>query len=179
MCDSCKKAAHRFVIRYKDSYEHRTNDGDEIVEAKRVLFDEVGRFVLNSYMFDETESGFGATYYGSIDDFKCEMFIIGKQVVFSFSENDSLVYYIGAKKAEIVLMVQSFLKKKSSKTVHIEKDILYVQPSNWIPRFFGKEEHEAYKSVSNDNVSCCALDLELLCIDKVSSFLFTLLFCTT
>ena len=125
MCDSCKKAAHRFVIRYKDSFEHRTNDGDEIVEAKRFLFYEVGRFVLNSYMFEETESGFGATYYGSIDDFKCEMFIIGKQVVFGFSENDSPVYYIGAKKAEIVLMVQSFLKKSLLK-LFISKKIYYM-----------------------------------------------------
>ena len=140
-----KKATHRFVIRYKDSFEHITNDGDEIAEEKRVLFDEVGRFAINSYMFEETKSCFGATSYGCIDDFKCEMFVISKQVVLRFSEKDSPVYYIGAKKAEIVLMVQSYLKKKSSKTVHIEQDILYVQPSNWIPRFLGRKNRKLIK----------------------------------
>jgi hypothetical protein len=171
MCESCEKTAHRFVLRCKDSFEYSTDEDIQVVEAKRVLFDEVGRFVLNSNMFEETEEGFGATTYGFIDDFRCEMFIIGKQVVFGFSENDSPVFYVCAKKAEIILMVQRYLKNKSSKNVHIEDNLLYVQPSNWIPRFFGKEEQDAYKSVSNESeVHCCTFNPGLLCIEKVRMF---------
>lgn len=172
MCDKCTTLAHRFTLVYKGSSPRDATGEYEVVEAKRTLFDDVGRFVLNSYRFEKDDHGYHATKYGYVDDIRCDMFVIGTNVVFGFSENDSPLRYITAKKAEVVMMIQGHLKAidsghKGTKTVGIDNDLFYVKASNWIPRFFGKREIEAYKKVATISVApCCSYNMSYVVMHK-------------